>query len=43
MEYRHLSKFQPKIIPSLKKPHVSDKAHGISPFVQISAQNHFEF
>ena len=42
-EYRHLSKFQPKMIPSLEKPHVSDKAPGKSPFVQISAPNDFEF
>ena len=43
MEYRHLSKFQPKIIPSLEKPHVSDEPHGLSPLVQISAQNYSEF
>ena len=43
LEYRHLSKFQPKIILNLEKPHVSDKAPGKSPFVQISAQIDFEF
>ena len=42
-ENRHLSKFQPKIILSLDKPYVSDKAPEISPIAHISAQNHFEF
>ena len=41
--YHNLSKFKPKTISSLEKPHVSDKAPGKSPFVQISTQNHFEF
>ena len=43
MEYRHLFKFQLRIIPSLKKPHVSDEPHGISPIVQIPAQNYSDF
>jgi len=33
-EYRHLSKFKPKTFSSLKKPHVSVKAPGISPYVE---------
>ena len=42
-EYRHLSKFLPKISSSLEKPHVSDEPHEISPFVKISAQINLEF
>ena len=40
MEYRHLSKFQPKIIPSFEKPDLSVKAHGISAIVQNSFKNY---
>jgi len=43
MENRQTSKFQPKIISSLEKPHVSDEPHGKSPNFSILAQNHFEF
>merc|ERR1712127_394149 len=43
MEYRHLSEIQPKFISGFEKPHVSGKAHGISPFVQNSAQIYFRF
>merc|ERR1712127_386095 len=31
MEYRHLSKIQPKFISGFEKPHVSGKAHGDIP------------
>ena len=40
LEYRHSSKFQPKMILSLENPHVSDAAIGKSPNYQIF---HFEF